>query len=349
MTLPMPLPTTPPAPGRVLPTTVIGSFSVPEWLGQLKNDYYQRRISRRYLSEILDMATKAAIVDQARAGMDLVSDGELRRDNDVDYVLPGCPGCESRSPAKADYFDYWTPALRRPAAGDRRRGPRPWASPTTSGSSRADRPAGQGVHDRRRSRCRAGSATGTGTRPTWSGSWPATCTPRPWSWPPRARGCCRWMSPSWPATPSRSALAIEALNIVTDVPGVSWVLHVCYGNRYARPLWEGHYDFLFPAVKEPGSTSSRWSSPGRGDEDLVLLERYDWDRGLGLGVIDVQDAAQVETPEAGRGADPARRCGSCRRSGCRSTRTAACGSSPATRPGRSWPRWSPARLRSGPS
>ena len=27
MTLPMPLPTTPPAPGRVLPTTVIGSFN----------------------------------------------------------------------------------------------------------------------------------------------------------------------------------------------------------------------------------------------------------------------------------------------------------------------------------
>ena len=98
MPLPMPLPTTPPAPGRVLPTTVIGSFAVPEWLGQLKNDYYQRRISRRYLSEILDMATKAAIVDQARAGIDLISDGELRRDNDVDYVLPRLPTCRSSGP-----------------------------------------------------------------------------------------------------------------------------------------------------------------------------------------------------------------------------------------------------------
>ena len=29
----------------------------------------------------------------------------------------------------------------------------------------------------------------------------------------------------------------------------TWALHVCYGNRYARPSWEGHYDFLFPAVK----------------------------------------------------------------------------------------------------
>ncbi len=36
---------------------------------------------------------------------------------------------------------------------------------------------------------------------------------------------------------------------VTEGVPVSWALHVCYGNRYARPSWEGHYDFLFPAVK----------------------------------------------------------------------------------------------------
>ena len=33
--------------GTLLPTTVIGSYAVPEWLGQLKNDYCQRRISSR--------------------------------------------------------------------------------------------------------------------------------------------------------------------------------------------------------------------------------------------------------------------------------------------------------------
>jgi hypothetical protein len=30
-------------PAKLLPTTVIGSFAVPEWLGQLRNDYYQLR------------------------------------------------------------------------------------------------------------------------------------------------------------------------------------------------------------------------------------------------------------------------------------------------------------------
>ena len=29
----------------LLPTTVVGSYSVPEWLERLKTEYYQRRIS----------------------------------------------------------------------------------------------------------------------------------------------------------------------------------------------------------------------------------------------------------------------------------------------------------------
>src|SRR5215467_1470639 len=66
----------------LLPTSVVGSYSVPEWLERLKTDYYQRRISSAYLQEIQEVAIKAALKDQERAGVDVVSDGELRRDND---------------------------------------------------------------------------------------------------------------------------------------------------------------------------------------------------------------------------------------------------------------------------
>lgn len=34
-------------------------------------------------------------------------------------------------------------------------------------------------------------------------------------------------------------VAIEAVNVVTKGVGATWGLHVCYGNRYARPSWEG--------------------------------------------------------------------------------------------------------------
>ena len=98
----------------LLPTTVIGSYSVPEWLGQLRNDYYRHRISRRYLDEIHEMATKAAVMDQQQAGIDIVSDGELRRDNDVDYLLARIPGVQIPRPDKADYFDYYDARLSQP-------------------------------------------------------------------------------------------------------------------------------------------------------------------------------------------------------------------------------------------
>jgi 5-methyltetrahydropteroyltriglutamate--homocysteine methyltransferase len=93
--------------------------------------------------------------------------------------------------------------------------------------------------------------------------------------------------------PEQVDLAIEAVNIVTaDVP-VTWALHVCYGNRYARPLWEGHYDFLFPAVAAARVDALVLEFARKGLDDLRLLRQYTWDRYLGLGVIDVK-TAEVE-------------------------------------------------------
>ena len=98
----------------LLPTTVVGSYSVPEWLERLKTEYYQRRISAQHLAEIHEVAIKAAVKDQELAGIDIVSDGELRRDNDVDYFLARIPGVHIPQRAKTDYYDYYDAAVTRP-------------------------------------------------------------------------------------------------------------------------------------------------------------------------------------------------------------------------------------------
>src|ERR1700678_3837569 len=95
-----------PLPRHLLPTTVVGSYSVPEWLERLKTEYYQRRISAAHLAEIHEVAIKAAIKDQEQAGIDIVSDGELRRDNDIDYFLARIPGVRIEGRPKTDYYDY---------------------------------------------------------------------------------------------------------------------------------------------------------------------------------------------------------------------------------------------------
>ena len=50
--------------------------------------------------------------------------------------------------------------------------------------------------------------------------------------------------------PEAVPLAVKAINLVVEGVDVEWALHICYGNRHARPAWEGHYDFLFPAIMD---------------------------------------------------------------------------------------------------
>src|SRR5690242_14433288 len=103
---------------RLLATSVVGSYSVPEWLERLKTDFYQRRISGQYLDDIHEVAIKAALKDQETAGVDVVSDGELRRDNDIDYFLARMPGVEIPHVAKTFYYDYYDAYVRHPIPVD---------------------------------------------------------------------------------------------------------------------------------------------------------------------------------------------------------------------------------------
>ena len=107
---------------------------MPEWLERLKTDYYQRRLSCAAPARDPRVAIKAALKDQEIAGIDIVSDGELRRDNDIDYLLARMPGVEIPHPAKDFYSDYYERGhpradARRPDAASRSDWPRTSPSP----------------------------------------------------------------------------------------------------------------------------------------------------------------------------------------------------------------------------
>ena len=281
----------------LLPTTVIGSYSVPEWLGQLKNDCYRHRISRRYLDEIHEMAIKAAVNDQERAGIDIVSDGELRRDNDVDYLLARIPGVQIARPDKADYLDYYDASISHPlpAPGRANLG---LAEDFRFVRQLTDRPVKLSITGPYSLAHRIRDASG-GAYADHAGLVRALALVLAAEAAELARAGARMLQidePFLAGYPEDVGLAVAAVNTVTEGADVSWTLHVCYGNRYARPLWEGHYDFLFPAVKEANVGQLALEFARTGDEDLSLLEQHHWDRGLGLGVIDVK-TEQVESPD----------------------------------------------------
>jgi len=278
----------------ILPTTVVGSYSVPEWLERLKTEYYQRRISAQHLDEIHEVAIKAAVKDQELAGIDIVSDGELRRDNDVDYFLARIPGVHIPQRAKTDYFDYYDAEVTRPLpdspdptlelASDfrftRQLTQRPVKFSFTGPFSLSrrirddayERPGDlvRALARRLNAEARALAAAGA--------------------------SFLQIDEPFLAGYPEHVELAVEAVNMVTDGVDATWALHVCYGNRYARPSWEGHYDFLFPAVKAARVDQVVLEFARKGLDDLRLIRQHGWDKWLGFGVIDVK-TAQVETPE----------------------------------------------------
>ena len=86
---------------------MVGSYAMPGWLERLKTDYFARRISRHDLDEIYDAAAKAAIKDQEIAGLDIVTDGEPRRDNMVDYFVERLPGVQIDRSSKKFYYDFY--------------------------------------------------------------------------------------------------------------------------------------------------------------------------------------------------------------------------------------------------
>jgi 5-methyltetrahydropteroyltriglutamate--homocysteine methyltransferase len=66
-----------------LATTVIGSYPFPKWLGIVRDAHSKGQLSDAELEEAHDNAIRSCIKDQESAGLDIITDGELRRETIV--------------------------------------------------------------------------------------------------------------------------------------------------------------------------------------------------------------------------------------------------------------------------
>src|SRR5260221_964574 len=95
-------------PKHLLPTTVVGSYPQPEWLvdrAMLSKSvprtrmHAMWRLPEPYLEEAQDDATIVAIRDMERAGIDVVTDGEIRRESYSNRFATALEGIDIDSPA----------------------------------------------------------------------------------------------------------------------------------------------------------------------------------------------------------------------------------------------------------
>jgi 5-methyltetrahydropteroyltriglutamate--homocysteine methyltransferase len=95
----------------LFPTTIVGSFPQPEWLidrAKLAGRFPPRvrarelwRIAPQYLFEAQDDATLIAIRAQEEAGLDIVSDGEIRRESYSNRFATALEGVDLDNPGSA--------------------------------------------------------------------------------------------------------------------------------------------------------------------------------------------------------------------------------------------------------
>jgi 5-methyltetrahydropteroyltriglutamate--homocysteine methyltransferase len=76
----------------LFPVTVVGSWSRPAWLVQALRRRQAGEISSEAFNRIADEAVLAAVKYQEDAGVDIVTDGEMRRDNFYSFVVEKLSG-----------------------------------------------------------------------------------------------------------------------------------------------------------------------------------------------------------------------------------------------------------------
>jgi 5-methyltetrahydropteroyltriglutamate--homocysteine methyltransferase len=96
---------------EMLPTTVVGSYPQPDWLvdrENLRNRLPPRvratemwRVEPRFLDQAQDDATMLAIRDMERAGIDIITDGEIRRESYSNRLANGLEGIDVDNPGTA--------------------------------------------------------------------------------------------------------------------------------------------------------------------------------------------------------------------------------------------------------
>ncbi|HET7502190.1 MAG TPA: hypothetical protein VFK02_14330 [Kofleriaceae bacterium] len=92
----------------ILPTTVVGSYPQPDWLvdrEMLTSHSPPRvrmravwRVDERFLEAAQDDATRLAIDDMERAGLDIISDGEIRRESYFNRFATALSGIDLDQP-----------------------------------------------------------------------------------------------------------------------------------------------------------------------------------------------------------------------------------------------------------
>jgi 5-methyltetrahydropteroyltriglutamate--homocysteine methyltransferase len=281
----------------LLPTTVIGSYSFPAWLAKARELGKQGLLSAPELEEAHDNAVRSAILDQEISGVDIITDGELRRESMVNFFSARIGGFDMAGKMKPignldPSLQMRDPVVREKVyrkeglgmdthfrflkeyARHRTKvcvtGPQMLAKRATNEAYPSDRELIFDLADILNTELKGIVASG-----------------------------CDYIQidePVWVGYPKDMPYLVESFNRLVDGVKAKIALHVCYGNYQLKKLFTGQYDELFPAILETNSHQISMEFAVSDGVGLELFAKFPTTKEIVVGVIDVKDE-KVETPD----------------------------------------------------
>ena len=279
-----------PSPRPLLPTSVVGSHGLPGWVWLAREAMEAGRLGALDLRELMEDATQIALLDQERAGVDVVSTGEMMR---VRFII--------------GFYD----AIHgiRPLPAPRQLGQPLWDTNTPfEVTERISAPHGLGIVDEFRL---ARALTQKRMKATVPGPY-TLLVPLKLGGPYRDRDTLLADLVGIVNAECKALTAVGADFIQIDEPhhgmysgsvhevgkGVNKAVegvaakiavHICFGNLYGRPFSAVRdYRNVFPTLADLKASQIVLEFANRGPEDPARWKDFPRDKELGAGVIDVK-------------------------------------------------------------
>ncbi len=285
---------------KLIPTTVIGSYSLPKWLERVRDAGKAGELADAQVAEAHDNAVKSCVMDQELAGIDVPTDGELRRETMVYFYSKRIDGFNfdnvmraigTRDEAikmpdpvvdkpitasaggipMADHFEFLKSVATRSQPKVCCTGPHMLAKRADNQAYDTDKELVFALADVLRAELTKVIAAG-----------------------------CRHLQidePVWIGYPDELDWCVEAYNrMVEGLDVESLTLHVCFGNYQRKQLFEGSIEALFPAILDARCDNFAFEYARLGFEQLEVFKKFPTDKGMVAGVVDVKND-RVESPE----------------------------------------------------
>jgi len=282
---------------KLLPTTVIGSYSLPKWLEVAREAHKEGKITDAQLEEAHDAAVKSALKDQEVAGVDIVTDGELRRETMIYFFAGRIKGFRLYGPMRP--IGTLDPGIQMPD-------PVVYEKVSKGHLDLAEHFRFARDHSTRHVKvCVTGPhmlarrCTNEAYSSDWELVFDLAAILNEELRELVAAGCdfIQIDEPVWVGYPDEVRdWAVEAFNRMVEGVGAKITLHICYGNYQRKRLFPGTYRDLFPAVLEANTSQLVLEFAVTNFAEIDLFKEFPTDKELGVGVIDVKSDI-IETPE----------------------------------------------------